>query len=641
MTDLLPEKIRKTLLESSFLASLAQVRPDGGRQFALGDCQLRPLGAQEIEELRATGCSALDWSRILVAEGFDSRRIERVRFLEDVVLGRFTGEAAMVDGFPQPAGISDAVLSHCVIGHEALIGRVGLIAGVVVGQRTVVWNCGRIVCQGTTAFGSDTTLAVGPQAHGRQIPLYAEIDLLAATALATCTPSDLPGAFEAVLATYRARASFHRTILCADSRLLQVETLTNSYVASGSIIDGCKLVAESTLLGSMEEPVRVLGAASVQNSILQWGSRVESGATVHGSLLAEYACVQDQGSLQDSLLGPNSVVGRGEVVSCLLGPFVALHHQSMLISTLWPEGKGNISSGANVGANHTGRAPDQEFWPGEGMFIGLGVNVRFPADFTQAPYTVLACSVTTSPQRVEFPFSLINSPTHTFPHLSPTLNQIIPAWLLTDSLYTLKRNEHKYRERNHSRRLAIDFRILRPEIYDLMREACRRLEAVDAQKAVYTEKDIKGLGKNYLLEEVRGVALRGYRWFLRLAGLRYLYRQVAESLPRDPRHARDVLSVVSDDSVWECQRRWLADKEKLSDAISALAELPIMLEQFARDVERSKAKDDQRGLRIRDDYARVHQLASDDPVVQETWAEMRKEIADVEDLRKKLASVEA
>ncbi len=641
MTDLLSEKIRKTLSESSFLASLAQVRKNGGRQFALGDCQLRKLDTQEIDGLEAAGCSALDWSKILVAEGFDSRRIQRVRFLEDVVLGRFTGTAEVAEGFQQPTGVYDAVLTHCVIGHDALVERVGLMAGVVVGQRTILWNCGRIVCQGTTAFGSDITLAVGPQAHGRQIPLYAEIDLPTATALATCTQADLPGAIETILANYRALASFNRTILCVDSRLLQVETLINSYVGSGSIVDGCKLVAESTLLGSCEEPVRVIGAASVQSSILQWGSSVESGATVHNSLLAEYACVQDQGSLRDSLLGPNSVVGRGEVGSCLLGPFVALHHQSMLMSTLWPEGKGNISSGANVGANHTGRAPDQEFWPGEGMFIGLGVNVRFPADFTRAPYSVLACSVTTSPQRVEFPFSLINSPTHTFPHLSPTLNQIIPAWLLTDSLYTLKRNERKYRERNHARRIEIDFRILRPEMYDLMREACRRLEAVDAQKAVYTERDIQGLGKNYLLEEVRGVALRGYRWFLRLAGLRHLYRRVAELLPRDPQRARDVLSVVSDDAVWECQRRWLADKEKLSDAISALAELPIMLEQFARDVERSKAKDDQRGLRIRDDYANVHQSASEDPVVQETWAEMRKEMSEVEDLRKQLASVEA
>ena len=76
----------------------------------------------------------------------------------------------------------------------------------------------------------------------------------------------------------------------------------------------------------------------------------------------------------------------GEVAASLLGPFVSFHHQALLIATLWPEGKGNVAYGANVGSNHTSKAPDQEFWPGEGMFLGLGVNIKFPADFSRAPY---------------------------------------------------------------------------------------------------------------------------------------------------------------------------------------------------------------------------------------------------------------
>ena len=636
MTDSLLESIRKIISESAFLATLAELRSDSGRQFALGNSQIRPLEREEIEGLRSAGCSAKNWSQILVTEHFDWRRVERVRFLDNVVLGRFTGNAIVAPGLEQPTGVYDSVLAHCVIGHDALVERVGLMSRVVVGQRSVVWNCGRVVCRGATTYGSDTMITVGPQSGGRRVPLHAEIDVPGAAALATCKNADQLGAYEVIRSEYRARAKFDRTVICADARLLQAETVTDSFVGPGSVVDGCRLIAESTLLGSVEEPVTVRGAQSVQNSILQWGSSVESGGTVLNAVLIEHSCVQDQGSLRNSLLGPNSVVGRGEVDSCLLGPFVALHHQSMLISTVWPEGKGNISSGANVGANHTGRAPDQEFWPGEGMFIGLGVNVRFPADFTLAPYSVLACSVTTSPQRVEFPFSLINSPTHSFPHLPPTLNQIVPAWLLTDTLYTLVRNERKYRQRNKARRLAFDGRILRPEIHELIRNACRRLESVDTQKAVYTEKDIPGLGKNYLLEEVRGAALRGYRWFLRLDGLRTLHRHVAALLPNDPARARGALKESSGDAGWECQRRWLAERERFSDVVSALTELGVMLDFFARDVERSKAKDDQRGTRIRNDYANVHVAAAEDPVVQETWREIRQEKTEIENTKEEL-----
>jgi hypothetical protein len=208
--------------------------------------------------------------------------------------------------------------------------------------------------------------------------------------------------------------------------------------------------------------------------------------------------------------------------------------------------------------------------------------------------------------------------------------------LLTDSLYTIVRNERKYRDRNRARRMQFDFRILRPSMYESLRESCRRLESVNGQKAVYTSRDIAGLGKNYLLEEVRGNALRGYRWFLRLDGLRRLQQLVAECLADSPSRARDLLNAPSEEPLWEAQRRWLAERERLADVYTALGELTQMLTQFARDVERSKAKDDLRGIRTRDDYSATHVLAADDPVVQETWAEIKQEINAIEKLREQL-----
>jgi hypothetical protein len=49
-----------------------------------------------------------------------------------------------------------------------------------------------------------------------------------------------------------------------------------------------------------------------------------------------------------------------------------------------------------------------------------------------------------------------------------------------------------------------------------------------------------------------------------------------------------------------------------------------MLEEIARNVERSKAKDDERGARIIDDYANAHIEAARDPFVRQTWEETRK-----------------
>jgi hypothetical protein len=57
-----------------------------------------------------------------------------------------------------------------------------------------------------------------------------------------------------------------------------------------------------------------------------------------------------------------------------------------------------------------------------------------------------------------------------------------------------------------------------------------------------------------------------------------------------------------------------------------------MLEMAASDVERSKAKDDERGRRIIDDYAEVHTPAAQDKFVRQTWDETRRMQQEVEEL---------
>jgi hypothetical protein len=325
-------------------------------------------------------------------------------------------------------------------------------------------------------------------------------------------------------------------------------------------------------------------------------------------------------------------VAEGEVTSCLLGPFVGFHHQALLIAAFWPEGKGNVGYGANVGSNHTSKAPDQEFWPGEGTFLGLGVNIKYPADLSRAPYSIIATGVTTLPQKVTFPFSLINSPSSTFAGVSPAYNEIIPAWQLVDNMFALKRNEGKYKARNKAKRTQFEFDVFRLNIIDLMINASRRLQAVRQAKEWYIEIDIEGLGKNVMLEKSRQQAIGAYTFYVKYYALLGLF----DALRRCRGGGSDailpqLLTTPSDDVRWEHRRRVLHDELRISDAIGALRELPDMLERVARDVERSKHKDDERGARIIDDYAVVHTPASADKFVQQCWEDTRRMQREVED----------
>src|SRR5262249_61253794 len=143
---------------------------------------------------------------------------------------------------------------------------------------------------------------------------------------------------------------------------------------------------------------RVASGAAVTRSVLQWGAAAETMAILDRAVLTEHAHAERHGKVSASVLGPNTGVAEGEVTASLVGPFVGFHHQALLIAALWPEGRGNVSYGACVGSNHTSRAPDQEALLGEGTFLGLGVNVKYPLDLSRSPYSVVACGVTLAPQ---------------------------------------------------------------------------------------------------------------------------------------------------------------------------------------------------------------------------------------------------
>jgi hypothetical protein len=630
----LARKVLQAAAESELVRAAGAVRADGGRRLALGQVKLRRLYAEEVSRLEGLGNTAEDWARVQVADGFDWRRVRRSHFHGDVVLGRFTRHVRLAEGVELPAGVEGGTLANCVIGHDALVRDVRLLANYVVGERAVLLDCGRILCDGPTAFGNGAVLPLGMEGGGRDVAVFAEIDvaLAAAVARARSQPAALDQYARAV-AEYVRQATAARGVVERSAVVRNTPELRNTYLGPFARVEGATLVADSTALSSEEEPVEIGSGACVSRTLLQWGGRAVTAALVERSVLTEHSHAERHGKVTDSLLGPNTGVGEGEVTACLLGPFVGFHHQALLIAALWPEGKGNISAGVQAGSNHTSRAPDQEFRPGEGAFLGLGAKIKFPADFSRAPYTVIACGVITLPQMLAFPFSLVNLPSVQRPGLSPALNEIVPAWLLRDNLFALKRNEGKYRARNRARRTRFDFGVFRPETVDLMRDACRRLEAVSAPRELYTDQDIDGLGKNFLLESNRRPAVDAYRYFVRYYALLGLKDYLDAVRREGQRPAADqILSTPSAWQPWEHQRRVLGDELGSADVASCLRLLEGMIEEVAGAVERSRARDDERGVRVIDDYAAVHPPAAQDPFVRQTREEARRLRQEVQEL---------
>ncbi len=398
------------------------------------------------------------------------------------------------------------------------------------------------------------------------------------------------------------------------------------------VIRDAGMVKNATLLGTGEEPAEITSGALVTDSILQWGSEAASGAIVHRSVLTEHSHVERHGKVTDSLLGPNTGVGEGEVTACLVGPFVGFHHQALLIAAFWPEGKGNVGYGANVGSNHTSKAPDQEIWCGEGTFFGLGVNIKFPSDFTGAPYSIIATAVNALPQKVTFPFSLINSPSAVIPGISPAWNEIMPGWVLSDNIFAVRRNEGKYLSRNKATRSRFDFEVFRPDIMDLVLRARDALQAVSDEKEYWTDRDIPGLGKNYLSEKNRQKAIETYTFYLRNYALAGLKRELAGRIEAGADVGRAELFEGDAESRWAHEREILLAEGPGDDFTADLREYLTLQQEIADRVEASKEKDDLRGARIIPDYPTAHPPAAEDGFVIRTRAEYVALRSEIEEL---------
>ncbi|MCZ7644627.1 MAG: DUF4954 family protein [Planctomycetota bacterium] len=629
------EAVRRALQESTFLKGVAAAKKRHGDASAY-----RALTAGEIAQLEKQHNAAADWKLVLVAKDFNASKVVDSYFAGPVRLGSFNEPVTVEKGVQLGSGVYRADLSNVTVGNNALVLNVGLLANAVIGDGAVVKDCGTVVCTGATSFGSGAELPIAIETGGRETPVYAELSVEVAAAVAGNRKDKTAlEAYAKAVAEYVAAAKSELLVVEAGAHVKNTPKVVNAYVGPGAVIDSAAWVENAALLSLADEPAEIKAGAYVKNAVIQWGADVNTMGLAVNSVLCEHSHVERHGKLTDSILGPNSGVAEGECTASLCGPFVGFHHQSLLIAAYWPEGKGNVGYGANVGSNHTSKAPDQEIWCGEGTFFGLGVNIKFPSDFTGSPYSIIASGVGALPQRVEMPFALINTPAERIEGVSPAYNEIMPGWVLSDNIYTVRRNEGKYKKRNKAKRSAFDFEVFRPDVVDLMKGARKKLQEAEGKsklkdedgQPVYTDREVKGLGKNYMKEGARVAGVEAYTFYLGYYALLGLKKRLESGA-----NAKDVLAQATNDPRWEHERKTLLEEFPSTPVKDLLAELVRAQDQIAKDTQVSKEKDDQRGARIIRDYGDAHKPASSDSFVKETHEVSAKLKQEVEALLGKL-----
>lgn len=583
----LPSAALRRLTRNSPLLATASACRAGGNPLGF---RARALELPEIRMLESQGCTAQDWEHVRVQEGFDPSAVRETEFMGDVFLARFHGTVLLPGRVSLPTGIRRATIQDCAVGN-ACVRDVHLLSRQVIEDAAALVGVGSAVASGRCGYGSGQNLSVGLETGGREIALFPEMDLELAAWLAL-HPGDSPEltAYQEALEAHLEKIVATVGVISSGAVIYNTVQVRNSWIGPCARIDGAQLLKDCAVLSTMDEPVMVRDGAVVEHAVLAAGSWVRSHAVVRKALLCPYAGAAKHAKVTDSVLGPNTDVNEGEVTSCLLGPLVGFHHQSMLIAALWPEGRGNVGHGASVGSNHTGRAADQELFAAEGMFFGLCSQVKYPADFSRAPHTLIATGTVLAPMRFSLPFSLI------LPAAPGEPNPCLPGWTWQHNAWALERCEAKWDSRDRTRDRSCRKPLLDEPILEAVRAARTALLAVSGQET-WSGAEIPQLGGCRMREADRKAAVVSYGEILQIAALRALLEGVAS-----PLHG------------WA--RQFLSEEFPGEAHSRLLVRLPVLERLWAGRVLRSREKDDARGTAVFDDYRTVHAPIKDDPVVK-------------------------
>lgn len=587
----------ETLKRWSTNSPLIAAREAVERRF--GAAPRRPPTPAEIQRLEAQGNSAEAWDRLLVPDNLDTRTLHACRFEGRVELG---------------AGVAlwNSLLRDCRIDEGVSIRGCGLVERAFVAPGAVLEGVGRLALSGpSSSFGNRLELFALPL-YSRAVRAVAELPFdWAVRATGPDAAGRRDGEFERNLRSAAGTYAQHFESTLAwvgpGVRIRATPIVENCWIGEGVDIDGAGSLRDSTIWADPGAPTILRDGAEVRGSLIGPGCLLQDQCLVRDSILIEEVSVGDQAILKGSLIGPNARLGECEVNDSLLGPFTTALHHSLVIAAWWPEGRGNVGYGANVGSNHTGRAPDQEIWPGEGVFFGLGCNIKLPANFREAPYSLIATGTDTLPQRVAFPFSLISKPARLPEGIERGLSEIQPGWSLLHNAYGLERQERNQIARQRARRTPVALGILRPDLAPLLESARLRL-AEGARDATedYTEREIDGLGKNFMSEESRRRGIEAYAFALGLIVSRRLIRALEAAGETPDRVAESAIAQAIRHAV-----PLLGSSEPEALLRAALS----FEEDWTRRVIESKARDDARGGRTLDDYAERHLGGGRDPLI--------------------------
>ena len=292
----------------------------------------RNLSESEISALQSQGCSATNWSDVLVQDTFQADRVVNTRFSGKVSIGNLVGNVTFPGGLEKPSGLFNASIHGSSIGDNVYISNVSNLSNYDIESDVVIENVNTLAVKGKSSFGNGVEIEVFNEGGGREIKIFDRLSSQIAYLLAVYRhQSGMIDKLNGIVDAYVASCASTKGKLAKGCRITNCASIVNVAVGPSAVVDGAQVLEEGTIGSSPEDPAIVGHGVIANDFIILSGSRVQDAAVLSKTFVGQGVKIGKQYSAEGSAFFANCEGFHGEACSIFAGPYTVTHHKSTLM----------------------------------------------------------------------------------------------------------------------------------------------------------------------------------------------------------------------------------------------------------------------------------------------------------------------
>lgn len=312
----------------------------------------RKIDTVEIELLKSNNCTAEDWDRIWVKDGFNPENIHHANFSGTVKMGVFNKVFILNGGMKLKSGIRHASIHNCKIGDDVLIDHIHCyMANYRIGNDCFIQNVNLIVVDKKNSFGNGIEVPVLNETGGREVAIFDNLSAHLAYIIALYrSEPKLIEKLKNMISEYSDNISSEYGKIGNNVRITGCGNITNVSIGDYAVLNGVSNLEDGSVNSNEKAPVTVGCNVTAKKFIISSGSSVTDGVTLSRCFVGQACNIGHLFSAHNSLFFSNCQAENGEVSSVFSGPYtVTMHKSSLLISGMFSFL--NAGSGSNQ-SNH-------------------------------------------------------------------------------------------------------------------------------------------------------------------------------------------------------------------------------------------------------------------------------------------------